>query len=225
MVSAARGLPRELARVGPEVFYEDRIRAPSEWRWWRMRFQRLWVRLRNAFRPGPPYGQVVRVERVGGPDSLRVLAALTQSGGEAVLVDWLLTGSCTTGLRESRQPWLVPGERVFVTATLRGQAGWVDGRPTFDVRATEFPYSGRPHWFPNGRLGEPGLSLDEYWRLYEALPAHRELELGSATALAPLQAWQRAHPELMTHPRVRRELEAAGWHAWNAPEQNRPNRR
>ena len=224
MVSAARGLPPALARVGPKRSYHDRISTPREWRWWRGRLQVGSRRLRNAFRLGPPYGQVARIERVGGPDSGRVVAALAQSGGEVVVVRWLLTAACGDALSESREPWLAPGERVFMTAVLRDQAGWVDGRPTFDIRSAAFPYRERPSWGDASRA-EPWLSLEEYWRLYEALPAHAELERDSAAALAPLRAWARLHQELVSYPLVRREVDLAARYAESLTRPSGPNRR
>lgn len=207
MVNAARGLPPALARVGPERSYHDRISTPRQWTWWRWRFKAGWRRLRNAVGLGPPYGQVVRLERVGGPDSLRVLAAIAQSGGEGVLVNWDLAASCLDVLSEKRETFLVPGERVFMTAALRDPAGWVDGRPTFDLRSTESPYAGRLRWYQDGSLAEPALALEKFWELYEALPAHGALLRDSAAALVPLRAWERANRELLGHPHVRREFD------------------
>ena len=213
VVSAARGMPPHLARLGPERSPLDRIRAPGEGWWWRRRFRALWGRVRDAFRPDLPYGQVVRLERLGGPDSLQVLAALARSGGEAVLVHWALTAGCGTALSESLRPWLPAGERVFIAAALRDEVGWVGGRPTFDVGAGEYPYRERSPSRREESRAEPRLSIEEYWDLYEALPAYRELEQDSAAALAPLRAWSRAHPELASHPLVRGEISQAEGYA------------
>ncbi|HYW07019.1 MAG TPA: hypothetical protein VE913_08695 [Longimicrobium sp.] len=128
-LSAARSLPPDLARVGTMPPTSDYIRQPGRWWWWQDRMAHWWKRARNAFRPPLPYGQVVRLERVGGAHAARIRAALAASRGEAVLVRWDLRADCGIARSERREPWLNRGFRVFTTARLRAEAdGWAAGR-------------------------------------------------------------------------------------------------
>lgn len=189
MLSAARGLPRDLAGVRPERDLLLRMYPPTSAEWWRARFHR-W---KASFGPPLPMGQVVRVARLGGA-SPAVRAALARHGGEAVLVQWALATNCRTALYSGREPRLSAGRPVFVAARLRARSGWVHGRLTFDVFPQQWPYAG---WRAelDSPPGEP-LTVEEYWTLRAALPTDDALLRDTATALAPLRAWVRSHPRL-----------------------------
>jgi hypothetical protein len=201
-LSAARALPPDLAEVGHIAPISQHIREPGRWWWWKERIAHWWKRARNAFRPPLPYGQVVRLERVGGAHASRIRAALAASRNEAVLVRWELGADCGPARSERREPWLDRGSRVFTTARLRAKAGWVGGRPTFDVTSFDYPYTEQAPWTdPRGhRVAGPRLA--EYWELYETLPTFPQMERDTAAALAPMRAWVRAHPALAAHPAV-----------------------
>ena len=189
-VSAARGLHPALAKLrAPRELDQWLIRPLERW-WWRAK----WGRLRDRFRPSLPYGQVVHVLRVGGPDSLRLRVALTRSGGQAVLVRWALGANCATELNPSREPVFTPGTEFFVTGGLRPDSGWVDGRFTLDV----IPGGDATHRQRARAAGAPpgpsSLTLEAYWRMYEHMPEAGAYQVDAARALAQVEAWARAFP-------------------------------
>jgi hypothetical protein len=218
-LSAARALPADLAGVGPVPPTSSYVRQPWRWWWWKDWIAHAWKRARNAFHPPLPYGQVVRLERVGGAHAARIRAALGASRNEAVLVRWELGGDCGVTRSERREPWLNRGFQVFTTARLRAEAGWVGGRPTFDVTSFDFPYTEQYPWTDPGGRPIAALRLAEYWELYQTLPTLPQLERDTAAALAPLRAWVRSHPALAAHPLVHSEvMTATGRAEWVARE-------
>jgi hypothetical protein len=219
VLSAAHGIPRDLTT---DIAARDSARR-AEWarampgadrpapltRVLKARAE-AWI---DSLRPPTPYGQRAHVERIGGPDSLRLLAALRRTGGAVVLVQWGMDSMCSTVRSAHRDVSWKPGERMFVTGRLRPDSGWAGGLPTFDVLRRDPPYT-EP---PRGTV-QPWLEIQEYWTLYEALPAYEELEQGdTARALSPLRAWQRAHPELAGHAPVASEIGSALGYAGMLP--------
>ncbi len=192
-LSAAKGIPKDFPRVRSESWL-DRQSSPREWRWWRTRFERF----RDRFLLRLPYGQVVRIERIGGPDSLVLRSALTASNGKAVFVEWLLQANCGPRLRVSREPFFIPGRAVFAVGSLRDRSGWVGRHPTFDIAASD-DYD--PHSF-RSRTSQQPLSLAEYVSLYEALPELEAFQADTANALAPLRSWLKRHPQYADHELV-----------------------
>lgn len=198
-LSASNGIPKDFPRFRSESWL-DRQSSPREWRWWRTRFERF----RDRFLLRLPYGQVVRIDRMGGPDSLALRSALTASNGEAVFVKWLLQPNCGPRLRVSREPFFIPGRAVFAVGTLRDRSRWVGRYPTFDITASDFDYD--PHSF-RARTSHQPLSLAEYVSLYEALPESEALRADAASALAPLRSWLERHPQYADHELVRGALD------------------
>jgi hypothetical protein len=84
--------------------------------------------------PHPIYGQLVRVDVPGG--------ALPGTTTRAILVPWDYCGGMTPWVGSAR--WLEPGASGLYDAAVRDTADWVDGIPTFDVRAIpgSLPYRG-----------------------------------------------------------------------------------
>ena len=222
MVSAARGLPPHLATVPPEGHWTDIGWIPGSWFWWKEKTKRELRRVRDAFRPSLPYGQIVRIERFGGTGSRRLRTVLARNGGEAVLVFWALGASCGTELSARREPRITNTRRAFLLAELRGESGWVDGRPTFDVPAQEFPYRDREPWPDATGRRVPGIPAVEYWSLYQALPMPDALRRDTAAALAPLRAWVRSRPALARHPVILAELSQARSYAQQAADGTLP---
>lgn len=209
MVSAARGVPPHLANLPDDGHWTDHGFIPNSRFWWKEKLKWQAERVRDLFRPSLPYGQIVRVERMGGTGDARVRAALARSGGEAVLVFWALRANCGTALSRWRKPRLTEPQRVFTVAWLRRENGWVDGRPTFDVSAGEFPYRDQVPWPDHARRRVRGIRVTEYWSLYETLPARAALLRDTAAALAPLREWVRAHPALARNPVTLGEVDQA----------------
>ena len=144
------------------------------------------------------YGQVVRVERLGGSEA----ASLPPGTDRVVLVAWDYGADCRTMLRTGTARWVEPGTRGLFWAGLRPREQWVDGLPTLDV--------GDPYHLPYTperglREAENGdadadahavMSVDQAFDFLGVLPLWEEYEANvEATALS-LLAWARQHPDL-----------------------------
>lgn len=212
MVPAARGVPVDLAAASAANDAAARARTPAvRPAWWR----RVWSWLSDhsapqtgAASPSRPFGQVVQIQRVGGPDSASLELALQRSGGEAVLVRWLLAGDCGPMRDSTRTAFLPPGATVFAIGRLRPVAGWVGDRPTFDLPAggsaarplVQHPSATeRPRWL---------LPPADYFELYRRLPRQDSLPADTASALKPLRAWLASHPALREYQEATWELDA-----------------
>ncbi|HWK88702.1 MAG TPA: hypothetical protein VNP72_01855, partial [Longimicrobium sp.] len=91
---------------------------------------------RNAPPRGGIYGQVVRVERLGGE-----AAGIPAGADRVVLVPWGYDAGCRTTRWHGSAAWIEPGLRGLVWAGLREREQWVDGVPTLDVHNTyQLPY-------------------------------------------------------------------------------------
>lgn len=139
------------------------------------------------------YGQVVEVERAGGPGGAGVPA------GRGVLVPWFYDPSCATVPWGRSAIWLPPGSREAVTGRLRRREDWVGGIQTIDVfRPDLVRGSGmRPGAWP-GNV-ETAETLFEY---YAALPSSDHLARDPWSAVAPLRAWIDANPQSAARPPI-----------------------
>jgi hypothetical protein len=188
LVSSARRLPPHFASVPARREFDETIWQPGKWWWWEARITRWFRRLRDR----PPYGQVARVEYVGGAGRSRV-----GSARDVVIVYWLSDGTCRPSLRLERAPALTVGERLFLTATLRDTAHWVSGLPTFDMTLEHFSHYEREHSKPPTEGARHPMLARDVLSVYEALPAYEALRHHeSATTLASLRAWARSHRTL-----------------------------
>lgn len=136
-------------------------------------------------------GQVVEVERAGGP------AAAGLPAGRAVLVPWMNDAMCEPVPWEGSARWMREGRREAVLAWLRARDLWVDGLPTFDV-------------FNPGQLRseDDGDAADAelLFGFHAAIPSTSQVERDPVAAVEPLRAWLAAHPEAAEHPHVRQVL-------------------
>lgn len=138
---------------------------------------------------GPVYGQVVRVERVGGTDA----AALPPGTDRVLLVPWGYGADCRTTRYAGSAVWAEAGERGLFWAGLRSREQWVDGLPTLDVgQPYQLPYPQRA----DADRGEALMSIDQAFDLIELLPLWDEFEADPDAAHQPLLRWARANPEL-----------------------------
>ena len=144
----------------------------------------------------PIYGQVLRLEEVGGflADSVREAAA--QHGGEIVVVPWSDRSDCRTVAWPVSAAWVPPGSHGFYLARLRPRGEWVDGRPTFDVRGSHDPYPQAVALHMDGVSPDSALTPEQFFSLHAALPTGEALERDAYAALEPLQQWLREHPDL-----------------------------
>jgi hypothetical protein len=141
--------------------------------------------------PGSMHGQVVRLERAGGPDAARIPAGADR----AVLVPWGCGEDFITRPWTESARWVEPGARGLFWAVLRPRDQWVGGLPTFDVaEPLEQPYT----WDPAEWAGEPDapLNVDQAFEFVEALPRRDAFLADPEGAVRPLIAWARAHPGL-----------------------------
>jgi hypothetical protein len=148
----------------------------------------------RSLRNTPIYGQVVEVERAGGPGG----TAIVQGG--AVLVPWFYDPACATVPWGSGAVWLPPGSQEAVVGRLRRREDWVDSIPTIDVFRPELVRGSgmRPGAWP-GNV-ETAETLFEY---YAAVPSSDHLARDPWGAVAPLRGWIDAHPESAARPPIR----------------------
>ena len=116
--------------------------------------------------------QIMEIERVTGYNAAAVNSALRSSGDSAVFVRVGITPACRP-IAEGEKSFDRPGTYGLYSAHLRDRAGWVDGRPTFEI----FPWFMMP--YPDRVLssypadGRPSrsrtMTSDEMFDMYEAL--------------------------------------------------------
>ncbi len=149
------------------------------------------------------YGQVVRVDTLGGAHAAALRGAITRAGtADVVVVPWDYDPGCKPTFWNRSARWVEPGLVGFYRIRLRDPSAWASGRPTFDAfHASLQPY---PHgaFFQAGYRGtdairtRPSLDAVEMFAFYEGLPTYREREHDPLRASERITAWQRAHPDL-----------------------------
>jgi hypothetical protein len=95
---------------------------------------------------------------------------------------------------------IAPGHRAFLELGPRPDSAWVQGMPTFDEVITvqqyvpaEYDLYYRPSWW--ARLLKPRpMTVDEYFRMYEALPPADLWETDAPAASRIVERWARANP-------------------------------
>lgn len=137
-------------------------------------------------RHGGVYGQVVQVQRAGGPMAAAVPA------GRAVLVPWDYDPGCEATAWGRSARWL-PNRPQAVLARLRPREHWVDGIPTLDVFNT--------HVLRTDAGADAETEL--LFGYHAALPSRTQLERDVWGAVEPVRAWLAAHPEAAEHPLIR----------------------
>jgi hypothetical protein len=138
------------------------------------------------------HGQVVALERVGGP----AMDRLPAGSDRVVVVSWSSDSLCRPQIQFGSHRPFDPGREMVFMAAPRDPEHWVDGMPTFDLLspADAYPYRER-----EGADPRP-LSGAEMFALYEVLPRTGDLDLSPYEAVRPLQAWIRENPELFATP-------------------------
>lgn len=161
------------------------------------------------------HGQVVRAESASAALSPAVRGAL--AGAVAVLVPWDYGPDCHPVPWPRSARWTPPGTRGLFWGVLRDSAHWVGGRPTIDVHVPEHvPYVGgivpRTDLAYAAGVREPMdtlLTPEQLLELYTLLPEGAPERDTVASALDPLRAWAREHPELARRNPARRLLGSA----------------
>lgn len=154
-------------------------------------------------RERPVYGQLVRVDTLGGIQASDIRDAfIANANHEVLLVPWDYDPSCGPTYWSRSARWVDTNLSGFYTVTPRSQRSWINGIPTFDVFAAGLePY---PHgaFFRAGYRGtdalrtSPSLTPREIFDLYEVLPIHQEVERRDSTAFARVAQWARNNPDL-----------------------------
>lgn len=152
------------------------------------------------------YGQVVRVDQLGGPAS-RLLPQGTQ---EVVVVPWDYDPACRPLAWGRSARWASPGPRGFYIASLRAPEHWLAGKPTFDLHNPgHLPYTGTERIREMGRNTALSslLSPEQVFDFYQALPTADEVTKSKAEALGTLRRWVQTHPDLAQRPPAERLLD------------------
>lgn len=155
----------------------------------------------GAGEPHAVYGQIVRIDTLGGANEAELFRLLEQRRSrDVVVVPWDYDPACRPTYWSSSARWTDPGLVGFYEVRLRDEKEWADGRPTFDAFAADLtPYPYGP-FYRAGYLGtdalrsRPSLDAHEFFSLYAALPV--DLREGDSAALLPVRRWAAAHPEL-----------------------------
>jgi hypothetical protein len=160
------------------------------------------------------YGQLVRVDTLGGAQAGDIRNAFAQRGNRQVLlVPWDYDAACEPTYWTGSAAWVTPNLSGFYTVTPRVRRQWVDGIPTFDAFAADLePY---PHggFFRAGYRGtdalrtSPSLEPRELFDLYDVLPIWEAFERRDSTAFARVVAWARDNPDLAVKYPAQRILE------------------
>ena len=144
--------------------------------------------------------QVVRLGRVHGRTAPRTGVAPRPG----VVVSWGLGSACER-LAPHRALGFRPGDRVFLETGTRPVSARARGMPTFDVHASLHRYVPAEYGRRRGEppLRQPPLSVDEYLRMYQAMPTHRQWEANPEAASRSLDRWARENPGLASREPAR----------------------
>jgi hypothetical protein len=148
------------------------------------------------------YGQLVRIDTLGGANAQLLRDAMSRLESRDVLVvPWDYDPGCEPTSWSGSARWVEAGLVGFYEVKLRSQKQWAGSRPTFDAFTADLePYPHGP-FFREGFRGTDALrtrfSLDAraMFRLYEVLPIWGEWEV-DAPVLESMERWARENPEL-----------------------------
>jgi len=166
--------------------------------------------------PSRILGQEVTVLRTGGSQSGRLNKALKKSRNKALLVPWDDDPACKRMVWNSPTlPWR-SGHRGMFVAKLRPESEWAEEKPTFDIHpAFTEPYPDalfyRRGWRQTRPIERGDLSVEQYWRLYEALPEYKTAKENPKLALETFNKWVKAHPDLANRYPAKRIVDEVNW--------------
>jgi hypothetical protein len=143
-------------------------------------------------------GQVVEVERIGGPAA----AHTSLQAGRMVLVPWSFGADCEPERWTDDARWIDAGMRGFFIGELRDSAQWVDGMPTFDVHdplILPYPQRGAHRRGVEGGPEQP-LSAEQMFSLHATLPQPDSGARSPEQSIRAMRDWAAAHPELARRP-------------------------
>ncbi len=142
----------------------------------------------------PVFGQVFRLDRVGGEVPRELASARAAGRTEVVLVPYeALCGDVWRWHDSSR--WTQAGSQILTDARLRPRAQWVGGRPTFDVNPDHHAYP-RAYIFTREERDKPRMTSTQAFEFSRVLPTYEEVQRDAFAAYQPLLRWMRANPQL-----------------------------
>lgn len=143
-----------------------------------------------------PAGQRMRVGHLRGVDSLRLEQTFRRNGDRVVLVvPWSYGPSCEPWWWSESARWAPVGSPATYRLRLREPEEWGGAIPVLDALVADLqPY-------PFGILAPrapdtTAMTPEQYADLMVALPTARDAEVRRDAALASIDAWVRANPEL-----------------------------
>ena len=163
------------------------------------------------------YGQLVRVDTLGGVQAGDVRNAFGRRGSrEVLIVPWDYDAGCEPTYWTGSARWVTPDLSGFYTVTPRPRREWVEDIPTFDAFSADLePY---PHgaFFRAGYRGtdalktSPSLDARELFGLYNVLPVWEDIRHRDSTAFERVFEWARDNPELAARYPAQRIFENLG---------------
>lgn len=142
----------------------------------------------------PIFGQVFRLDRVGGEVPRELASARAAGNSEVVLVPY--GWECGDVWRwASSTRWTKPGLQILTDVRLRPRAQWVSGRPTFDVNPDHDAYP-RAYIFTREEQDKPRMTSAQAYEFSRVLPTYAEVQRDAFAAYRPLLRWVRANPQL-----------------------------
>jgi hypothetical protein len=152
--------------------------------------------------PRAVYGQLVRVDTLGGAQAQVVREAIPNSQSrDVVIVPWDYDPACEPTYWSMSARWVEPGLVGFYEVKLRPRPQWAGNRPTFDAFTADLepyphgPFFGAGFRGANAVHSRAALNAREMFEFYARLPVWREWKL-DAQALEPLERWARENPTL-----------------------------
>jgi ketosteroid isomerase-like protein len=119
------------------------------------------------------YGQLARVDSLGGAGAREITKAFGAAGNRTVvLVPWDYSPSCATTLWGGSARWIARQDPAFFELKLRARDHWAGEFPTFDVfRAGLEPYGQQTRRMSGGEFSPATmLTPSQLFALYRAVP-------------------------------------------------------
>jgi hypothetical protein len=174
--------------------------------------------------PGPPYSQVVQVERLTVHAGPHLQRAIRKARGRVLLIPWGHGPDCSPGSWTGRTLWMKPGTRGLFGARLRPADQWLNEVPTFDVSTPYYlPYPSGPVHARD--IGEGNaLSADELMSFYDSIPRlpageveHRAYLMRQQVQAVAILKWAAKHPEMRSRPPLKEIIRMAEGDARRTP--------
>lgn len=145
----------------------------------------------------PVYGQLVAVERFGGPGAQ--LDARHDS--LVVVIPWDYDPQCRPMRWTRSDQFVEPGVQKFFLPVLRDREAWVGGLPTFDAFVPEWSSFPNPARDSTRRGQFRVMTAVELFDLYQRVPSHAAIAREDWAVVTPLLEWSEERwPGLEVYP-------------------------